>query len=82
MSATPKSIAGKAAKVGAKATMGYLSMGAKMAEGDFSISPYKSSNRQIKRNSNAQNVEYLQNMQKITNENNSKKLGDQHEPKG
>ena len=79
---TPKSVAGKVAKTGFKATKAYLSMGAKMAEGDFSMSPYKSSNKQVNRNSNAQNVEYMQNMQKLANENNSKKLGDQNEPKG
>lgn len=80
-STTPKSVAGKVAKTGFKATKAYLSMGAKMAEGDFSVSPYKNSNKQVHRNSNAQNVEYMQNMQKFENENNAKKLGDQHEPK-
>lgn len=79
---TPKSVAGKAIKTGFKATKAYLSMGAKMAEGDFSVSPYKSSNKQVNRNSNAQNVEYMQNIQKLANENNAKKLGDQNEPKG
>lgn len=79
---TPKSVAGKVAKTGFKAAKGYLSMGAKMAEGDFSISPYKSSNRQVNRKSNAQNVEYLQNIQKIANENNAKKLGDENGHKG
>ena len=80
--ATPKSIAGKVAKTGFKATKAYLSMGAKMAEGDFSVSPYRSSNKQVNRNSNSQNVEYMQNIQKLANENNAKKLGDQNEPKG
>ena len=79
---TPKSVAGKFAKTGFKATKAYLSMGAKMAEGDFSVSSYNNSNKQVNRNSNAQNVEYMQNIQKLANENNAKKLGDQNEPKG
>lgn len=80
--ATPKSVAGKFAKTGFKATKAYLSMGAKMVEGDFGVSSYKNSNKQVNRNSNAQNVEYMQNIQKLANENNAKKLGDQNEPKG
>ena len=80
-STSPKSIAGKVAKTGFNATKAYLSMGAKMAEGDFSKSPYQNSNKQINRKSNYQNVEYMQNIQKLANENNAKKLGDQNEPK-
>lgn len=76
-----KSIAGKVLKTGVKATGAYLSMGAKMAEGDFSKSPYKSSNKQINKKANYQNVEYMQNTQKVANEN-DKKLGDTNEPKG
>lgn len=78
---SPKSIAGKVAKTGFNATKAYLSMGAKMAEGDFSKSPYKNNNQQINRKSNYQNVEYMQNAQKLANENIAKKLGDQNEPK-
>lgn len=80
-STSPKSIAGKVAKTGFNATKAYLSVGAKMAEGDFSRSPYQNRNKQINRKSNYQNVEYMQNMQKLANENNAKKLGDQNEPK-
>lgn len=81
-SSTPKSIAGKVAKTGVKATLGYLSMGAKMAEGNFNVSPYKTSNKPINKNTNLQNVEYMQNAQKLADENNARKLGDQNEPKG
>ena len=70
---------GKVAKTGFKATKAYLSVGAKMAEGDFSS--YKGSNKQMSKKSNYQNVEYMQNIQKLTNENNARKLGDQNEPK-
>ncbi len=76
---TPKSMVGKVAKTGFKATKAYLSVGAKMAEGDFSS--YKGSNKQMSKKSNYQNVEYMQNIQKLTNENNARKLGDQNEPK-
>lgn len=74
---TSKSVAGKVAKTGFNATKAYLSVGAKMVEGDFSS--YKS--RPINKKSNYQNVEYMQNIQKLANENNAKKLGDQNEPK-
>lgn len=76
---TPKSVVGKVAKTGFQATKTYLSVGAKMAEGDFSS--YKGSNKQMSKKSNYQNVEYMQNIQKLTNENNARKLGDQNEPK-
>lgn len=76
---TPKSVVGKVAKTGFQATKAYLSVGAKMAEGDFSS--YKGSNKQMSKKSNYQNVEYMQNIQKLTNENNARKLGDQNEPK-
>lgn len=75
----PKSVVGKVAKTGFQATKTYLSVGAKMAEGDFSS--YKGSNKQMSKKSNYQNVEYMQNIQKLTNENNARKLGDQNEPK-
>lgn len=74
---TSKSVAGKVAKTGFNATKAYLSVGAKMVEGDFSS--YKS--RPINKKSNYQNVEYMQNIRKLANENNAKKLGDQNEPK-
>ena len=76
---TPKSVVGKVAKTGFQATKAYLSVGAKMADGDFSS--YKGSNKQMSTKSNYQNVEYMQNIQKLTNENNARKLGDQNEPK-
>lgn len=76
---TPKSMVGKVAKTGFKATKAYLSVGAKMAEGDFSS--YKGSSKQTNKKYNYQNVEYMQNIQKLTNENNIRKLGDQNEPK-
>lgn len=74
-----KSVVGKVAKTGFNAAKAYLSVGAKMAEGDFS--GYKGKSNQINKKSNYQNVEYMQNIQKLTNENNTKKLGDQNEPK-
>ena len=78
---TPKSVVGKVAKTGFNATKAYLSMGARMAEGNFSKSPYKSNNRSnvnVKK-TNFQNTEY---MNKIANNNEIKKLGDENEPKG
>lgn len=73
---TQKSVVGKVAKTGFNATKAYLSVGAKMAEGDFSS--YKGNSKQTNKKYNYQNVEY---MQKLTNENNIRKLGDQNEPK-
>lgn len=73
---TPKSIAGKVAKTGFKATKAYLSMGAKMVEGDFNKSLYKSNSNHVNGKSNYQNIEY---MKKTANENNAEKLGDQDE---
>lgn len=73
---TPKSVVGKVAKTGFNATKAYLSVGAKMAEGDFSS--YKGNSKQTNKKYNYQNIEY---MQKLTNENNIRKLGDQNEPK-
>lgn len=73
---TPKSVVGKVAKTGFNATKAYLSVGAKMAEGNFSS--YKGNSKQTNKKYNYQNVEY---MQKLTNENNIRKLGDQNEPK-
>lgn len=81
----PKSIAGRVAKTGFKATKAYLSVGAKMAEGDFSKSPLQNNSypQNIKKN-NYKNTEYIQNMktmQKLSTENIEKKLGDANEPK-
>lgn len=79
-SVTPKSIAGKVAKTGFNATKAYLSMGAKMAEGNFTKSPYKTSNKNVHiRKSNFQNTEYIN---KIASNNEAKKLGDENGTKG
>lgn len=76
---TPKSIAGKVAKVGFNATKAYVGIGAKMAEGDFSKSSYKANNQSNRKN-NFQNTEYINN---VTNNNNAmQKLGDENELKG
>lgn len=75
---TPKSVVGKVAKTGFNATKAYLSMGAKMAEGDFSKSPYKNNNHNVRKN-NFQNTEYIN---KVANNNDIKKLGDYNEHKG
>ena len=78
-----KSIAGEIARTGFKATKAYLSVGAKMAEGDFSKSPVKSNN-QYTRKSNYQNTQYIQNIkltQKPSNENNDKNSGDENASK-
>ena len=71
---TPKSTIGKVAKVGFNATKAYVGIGAKMAEGDFSKSPYKA-NTQTKRKNNFQNTEYINN---IANSNSMQKLGDEN----
>ena len=75
---TPKSVVGKVAKTGFNATKAYLGMGAKMAEGDFSKSPYKNNNHNVRKN-NFQNTEYIN---KVVNNNDIKKLGDDNEHKG
>ena len=75
---TPKSVVGKVAKTGYNATKAYLSMGAKMAEGDFSKSPYKANNQSTRKN-HFQNTEYISNV--VTN-NAMQKLGDENEFKG
>ena len=71
---TPKSAIGKVAKVGFNATKAYVGIGAKMAEGDFSKSPYKA-NTHTKRKNNFQNTEYINN---IANNNSMQKLGDEN----
>jgi hypothetical protein len=54
-------------------------MGAKLAEGDFSKSSYKSNNYNVNtRRNNFQNTEY---MNKLASNNDAKKLGDANEPK-
>ena len=75
---TPKSMVGKVAKTGFKATKAYLGVGAKMAEGNFNSSTYKNNSNHVNRKSNYQNVEY---MQRIAKEDNSKKIGDKDEHK-
>lgn len=72
----PKSVVGKVAKAGYNATKAYLSVGAKMAEGDFSKSPYKVNNQNNRKN-NFQNTEYINNI--VNNNNVMQKLGDENE---
>lgn len=74
-----KSFVGKVARTGLNATKTYLSIGAKMAEGDFSKSPYKSNNQNARKN-NFQNTEYINNI--ATQNNALEKLGDENEFKG
>jgi len=76
---SPKTIIGKVAKTGFNATKTYLSIGAKMAEGDFSKSPYKSNNKNVRKN-NFQNTEHINNI--ATQNNALEKLGDENEFKG
>ena len=73
---TPKTVVGKVAKTGFNATKGYLELGAKLAEGDFSKSSYKS--RPINKVNNFKQTEYINNVAK---NNEIKKLGDSNEPK-
>lgn len=72
---TPKSVVGKVAKTGFNATKAYLSVGARMVEGDFSKSPYKNNNKVKKHN--FQSTEYIN---QFSNNENIKKLGDKNEP--
>lgn len=74
-----KSLVGKVARTGLNATKTYLSIGAKMAEGDFSKSPYKSNNQTVRKN-NFQNTEYSNNI--ATQNNALEKLGDENEFNG
>lgn len=76
---TPKSTISKVVHTGVNATKAYLDIGAKMAEGDFSKSLYKSTPNN--RKNNFQNVAYTQYADKITTNHNFKKLGDENEPK-
>ena len=68
-----KSVAGKVARAGFNGTKSYISIGAKMAEGDFYKSPYKIAQRT--RKNKFQNTEYINRSNEI------KKLGDENEPK-
>ena len=76
---TIKNVAGNTIKTGAKATKSYLEIGAKMAEGDFQINPYKIKNNSKKRD--FQSTEYLNNMTNVNN-NEMIKKGDENEFKG
>lgn len=76
---TMKSVIGKVAKTGVNATKTYLEVGAKMAEGDFnkfSYTPYKT--KQNNGKSKLNSTEYIN---KVTTNNEIKKLGDTNEPK-
>lgn len=80
-----KSMVGKVAKGGYKAAKTYLEVGAKMAEGDFSSYQYKSKNKNLNKNTFANNnrfneTEFIN--QNNLNENNiAKNAGDINEPK-
>lgn len=76
----PKSVITNVAKTGANATKTYLEIGAKMAEGNFDSSSFKGtkSNKSYKKN-DFQNAEY---MNKIGNNDEIKKSGDENEFKG
>lgn len=86
-----KSVVGKVAKTGINVAKAYLEVGAKMAEGDFSNSTYKTNKNSINnnlKNTTLQNTEYINKMaennanENNTSENNTdKKSGDLNEPK-
>lgn len=81
-----KSVIGKVAKTGISATKAYLEVGAKMAEGDFSNSTYKTNKNSINnnlKNTTLQNTEYINKMaENNKSENNSdKESGDLNEHK-
>ena len=78
ISKTVVGVAGKVAKTGINATKAYLSIGAKVAEGDFGKFSYRKNNNIVRKN-NFQNTEYIN---KVANTNNIKNLGDENEPKG
>ena len=73
-----KNVAQNMARTGFNATKAYVGIGAKMAEGDFSKSPYKSNNQNTRKN-NFQNIEYINN---VVNNNQIENLGDENELKG
>ena len=61
---TPKSVVKNVASAGLKGTKAYLSIGAKMAEGDFSSYKYKKQ-PSSKNNESMQNTEYLNNINNL-----------------
>ena len=61
---TPKSVVKNVASAGFKGTKAYLSIGAKMAEGDFSSYKYKKQ-PSSKSNKFMQNTEYLNNINNL-----------------
>ena len=69
---TIKSVAGKVAKTGFSGAKSYVSIGARMVEGDFNKSPYRFNQR------NRQNK--FQSTQYINKTNEIRKLGDENEP--
>ena len=73
---TPKNVVSGVLKTGYGATKAYLKAGASLTEGNFDNHSYKV-NRHNK--NNFQNTEYIN---KVTNNANLKKLGDENEPKG
>ena len=70
---TVKTVAGKIARTGLSGVKSYVSIGARMAEGDFDKSPYKIN--QKNRKNKFQSTEYINKVNEI------KKLGDENEPK-
>ena len=62
---TPKAIVKNVANVGLKGTKAYLSVGAKMAEGDFSSYKYKKQTSYNNKNKSMQNTEYLNNISNL-----------------
>lgn len=62
---TPKSVVKNVANVGLKGTKAYLSVGAKMAEGDFSSYKYKKQTSYNNKNKSMQNTEYLNNISNL-----------------
>ena len=70
-----RNIAGNVLKAGAKATKGYLSIGAKMAEGNWNTNQNRNTNK-IK--SNMQHTEYINRV--ANSEESQKNLGDENGP--
>ena len=62
---TPKSVVKNVASAGFKGTKAYLSIGAKMAEGDFSSYKYKKQTSYNNKNKSMQNTEYLNNINSL-----------------
>lgn len=80
-----KSVVGKVAKGGYKAAKTYLEVGAKMAEGDFSSYQYKSKNKNLNKNTFANNNRFNEtefiNQTNLNQNNIEKNSGDINEPK-